>query len=177
MNRIEYLAAVTAVCLIARPAHAARLLVVKIEHNGQVAQTSFYEDDGTADKRTVWSYLGSDPLAVEGGGTIVASADDPLRANLAGEVVITVTHARSPLIEARIKNLNLTRLRPDRDRWYLPPEEIQRAGLAAGLPIETASPPNSQRFWVGTLGVVVFLVMVFVVGFILLRVRSVPSEA
>ena len=176
MKRIVFLAAVTAVCLIARPAQAARLLIVKIEHNGQVAQTSFYEDDGTADKRTVWSYLGGDPLAVEGDGTIVASAADPMRARLAGPVVITVTHAKTPLIEARIENLDLTRLRPDRDRWYLPPEEIQRTGLAAGLDMETASPPNSQQFWVGTLGIVVFLVVVFVVGFLLYRARSMSSN-
>jgi hypothetical protein len=156
-------------------AQAARLLIVKIEHGGKVAQTSFYEDDGTADKRTVWSYLGGDPLAVEGGGTIDPSPDDPLTAKLVGPVGITVTHGKSALIEARFENLNLTRWRPDRDRWYLPPDEIQRVGLIAGLPMETASTPSSQQFWIGTLSIVMFLVMVFVVGFLLHRVRSVSS--
>lgn len=177
MNHIVCLAAMFATCLSADFAQAARLLIVRIEHNGNVAQSSFYEDDGTADTRTIWSYLGGDPLAVEGGGTIVASPNDPLRATLTGPVAIAISHAKAPLLEARIENLTLTRVRADRDRWFLPPDELRRTGIAAGLVFEDERPKmNSQDFWVRVLGIVVFLVAVFVIGYFLRRARTASAQ-
>lgn len=177
MNRIVFLAAVVFACLIPDSLRAARLLTVRIERNGQVLQTSFYEDDGAADPRTAWKYLGGDPLAVEANGKVVASEEDPMRAKLEGAIVIQMCHAKNVWIESRFENLTLVRVRSDRDRWFLPADEVMRTGLAAGLKMEdNPLPMDAREFWIRVLGIFAFVAMVLIVGLAIRRMQTKSSN-
>jgi hypothetical protein len=106
-----------------------------------------YEDGGLADTATVWRYLGRKPIIVGKSSLVVASAGDPLRADLAGDVTITVAHADRLLARATITGLTLARKDASDPDWFLPEDEVERTARAAGLR-QAVSPESIWPWWI-----------------------------
>ena len=98
-----------------------------------VLRTTFDAADreGPAD---FWRRAGTEPFASEAEvARVNADEGNPLRATLTGPVRITIRHVDRPMTSASLTNLVLLRSASESLKWYLAPEEIQRAKRAAGL--------------------------------------------
>ncbi len=127
------LALATAILLV-RPAWGARLLQVYVERDGTVVSCSYYEDDGRADEATVWRYLQRQPIMVDDGVTnIETDADNPLEAQLKGDLLLRIQHVERIIAQARLSTLTLCREHQQTQAWFLPVAEVERTAAVAGL--------------------------------------------
>src|SRR5690242_4658320 len=78
---------------------------------------------------------------VEGTPLVVANIADPTRADLRGDVTISVLHARRLLARAKVSGLTIARGDPQDMQWFLPGAEVERTARAAGLG-QAVSPPR-----------------------------------
>lgn len=102
-----------------------------------VLRTMFGAPDreGTAD---FWRRAGMEPFAADAEvARVKADEDNPLRATFTGPVRINIMHVGRPITSASLTNLVLLRSTPGSLKWYLAPEEIQRAMQAAKAPVRT----------------------------------------
>ena len=136
-------------------ASAARLINVRFESAGRVLLETYYQDDGLADAATVWRYLGRKPIMVAESPLVVATTADPTRADLSGEVTISVQHASRLIARAKVSGLTLTRGDPQDLQWFLPGAEVERTARAAGLG-QAVSPRRVWPWWI-TLATFAFL--------------------
>jgi hypothetical protein len=111
------------------------------------------------------------------GFILAAQEDDPRRALLNGDIVIRATHASKRVIaEAAIPELVLVRDDDESSQWTLPPEEVTRTGIAAGLPGSAEASAVGVR--TGSIGRMTLLAgiglvaLLLTVGFILIAVLS-----
>ena len=98
-----------------------------------VLRTLFAAPDreGPAD---FWRRAGAEPFASEAqAARVKADEENPLRATLTGPVRIKIIHVDRLMTSASVTNLVLLRSGPESLKWYLAPEEAQRAKRAAGL--------------------------------------------
>ena len=125
-------------------AHAARLLDIRVERDGQLILSGMYPDNGSADAGRVWSYLKD--VTLEPAGEMPA---DPLRVTLTGNIRVAVLHVDKPVgwqggarTDVAVEELRLVRPSPHSDRWQLAPGEVERTARAAGIQLP---PPGSPR--------------------------------
>ena len=147
-------------------ASAARLIHVRFESARRLLLETYYQDGGLADAATVWRYLGRKPIMVAESPLIVATTADPTRADLSGEVTISVQHASRLIARAKVSGLTLTRGDPQDLQWFLPGAEVERTARAAGLG-QAVSPGNGlgqavslgsvRSWWIITLATFAFL--------------------
>jgi hypothetical protein len=124
-----------------KSASAARLIQVTFERDAGVLLETYYQDGGRADAATVWRYLGRKPIMVAESPRIVAKTGDAKRAQLDGEVTISVLHAGRLIGRAKVSGLTLVRGDPGSEDWFLPGAEVERTARLAGVgPV--ASPGN-----------------------------------
>ena len=98
-----------------------------------VLRTAFDAPDreGPAD---FWRRAGAEPFASdEEVARVEVDEANPLRASLVGPVRINIVHVDRLMTSASLTNLVLLRNTRESLRWYLAPEEIQRAKRATGL--------------------------------------------
>ena len=122
-------------------AFAARLLTVTFERDGRLLLQTSYDDDGFANAATVWRYLGRKPIMVAASSQVLASTVDPLRADLSGDVTISVRHVNRLIARAKVSHLTLARSDPSDTHWFLPGDEVERTARIAGL--GPAVPPTT----------------------------------
>lgn len=150
-------------------AQGARLIKVEIEHRGKPVLTTYYADDGYPPPEEVWRYLGHAPNMVEDeSASVTPAADDPLKAKLEGDVVISVNRRDS---QARFKDLMLVRDDATKQQWYLPADEVQRTARIAGLGPIPPRRPNvfEERSYVRIAIMVALILGLAVVVFLQLR--------
>jgi hypothetical protein len=116
-----------------KSASAARLINVTFERDGRVLLKTDYQDDGLANAATVWRYLGRKPIMVEEPPLALANTGDPMRADLGGDVMISIQHASRLIARAKVTRLTLARGDPSSTQWFLPGEEVERTARVAGL--------------------------------------------
>ena len=129
------------------PASAARLINVRFESAGRLLLETYYQDGELADAATVWRYLGRKPTMVAESPLVVADTADPTRADLSGDVTISVQHAGRLIARAKVSGLTLTRRDPQDRQWFLPGTEVERTARAAGLG-QAVSPGSSRSWWI-----------------------------
>lgn len=140
---------------------AARLLTAEVEVDGKLVLRTAYTDDGTANRSTVWRYLGREPGMTET-AKIQADEANPQQARLNGDIVIRIHHGGSPIVQAETTKLQLVRIGSPNDRWYLAAAEVERIAAANGIPRPVASGSPSATFWLGIIGGLAVLVMALV---------------
>ena len=128
-------------------ASAARLIHVRFESARRLLLETFYQDGGLADAATVWRYLGRKPIMVAESPLVVANTADPVRADLSGDVTISVQHASRLIARAKVSGLTLTRGDPQNPQWFLPGAEVERTARAAGLG-QAVSPGSVRSWWI-----------------------------
>jgi len=138
-----------------KSASAARLINVTFERDGRVLLKTSYEDGGLADAATVWRYLGRKPIMVAESPLVLANTADPMRADLGGEVTVSVLHASRLIARAKVSGLTLVRGDPSNPEWFLPGDEVERTARVAGLG-PAASPGSVWSWWIAS-GTFVFL--------------------
>jgi hypothetical protein len=129
------LAAGSAVILTFAPsAHAARLITAQFDVDGEQVLETYYSDDGYPTAHEVLWYLATPPNMV-GDDTVKVTplADNPLAAELTGDVVVTLRNGRGLFMTDKLR---LIRDSAEEDRWYLPRDEVQR--------VETQIPPTPK---------------------------------
>jgi hypothetical protein len=136
-----------------KPASAARLINVTFERDGRVFLETYYVDSGLADAATVWRYLERKPRMVADSPLVVANTADPRRADLSGDVTVSILHASRLIARAKVSGLSLARGDPSNAQWFLPGEEVERTARLAGLG-PAVSPRSAWSWWiaVGTFG-------------------------
>jgi hypothetical protein len=106
---------------------------MEVYQNDQlVLRTTFDAPDreGPAD---LWLRAGAEPFASdEQVARVEADEVNRLRARLTGSVRINIMHVDHLMTSASLTNLVLLRSTPASLKWYLAPEEVQRAKRAAG---------------------------------------------
>jgi hypothetical protein len=141
--------------LSSESASAARLISVQFESAGRLLLEAYYQDGGLADATTVWRYLGRKPIMVGESPLVVADIADPTRADLSGDVTISVQHAGRLIARAKVSGLTLRRVDPQNLQWFLPGAEVERTARAAGL--GQVKSPMSVWLWCITLATFAFL--------------------
>jgi hypothetical protein len=138
---------VVGLLLSGESASAARLLNVRFESAGRLLLETYYQDGELADAATVWRYLGLRPIMVEESPLVVADTADPTRADLSGDVTISIQHAGRLIARAKVSGLTLTRGDPRGLQWFLPSAEVERTARAAGLG-QAVSPGSLRPWWI-----------------------------
>ena len=93
-------------------ASAARLIHVRFERDRQAFLETSYQDDGLPDAAIIWRYLGRKPIMAEASLLVVAGTADPTRAEVHGEVTISILHASRLIARAKVSGLTLAREDP-----------------------------------------------------------------
>lgn len=133
MNRLmTFIGGLLLTATTTSPVEAARLLTATVELDGQIVLNTAYPDDSNPYQERVWRYL-ADPPGWTESSKIQASHDDPLRAELKGEIVIRIVHVSRTIVEARATELTLVRPDPLSDYWHLPDSEVERVATANGI--------------------------------------------
>lgn len=147
---VSLLALLAAVAQGGESAFAARLLTAEVEVDGQLVLRTSYTDDGTANRSTVWRYLGREPSMAE---TAKIQADEahPEQARLTGDIVIRIHHGGGSIVLGNTTELQLVRIGSPNDRWYLPAAEVERIAAANGIPPPVAPGAPSATLWLGIL--------------------------
>ena len=127
------------------PASAARLINVRFEGDGRLLLETYYQDGGLPDAATVWRYLGRKPIMVAESSSVVANSADTIRADLGGDVTISILHADRMIAQAKVRDLALVRDDPSNSLWFLPGDEVERTARAAGV----GPPVSSWGVWTG----------------------------
>ena len=130
-----------------KSASAARLIDVTFESDGRVLLETYYEDSGLVDAATVWRYLGRKPIMVAKSPLVHANTTDPMRADLDGDVTVSILHAGRLIARAKVSGLSLTRGDPSNTEWFLPGDEVERTARVAGLG-PAMSPANVWPWWI-----------------------------
>ena len=119
-------------------AFGARLLTAIVQLDGQTVLSSKYQDDDfwghPPGPAIVWRYLGKEPMWTEEPMRITADAAEPLQAKLKASLVIRVQHVDHLIVQAKASELTLIRTDISSDRWFLPPEDVERLAQANGIP-------------------------------------------
>jgi hypothetical protein len=124
----------------ARPAFAGRLLTVTVENKGALVLQSSYRDTG-GPVSSAWWHLQARPAWSLRLSPVKANPDDPLRADLRGKASITLSGDGYLHMVADLEGLALKRSSADSEKWFLPPEEVER--VLRAVPAETLSPARS----------------------------------
>jgi len=144
-SRIPHLAAsMIAFCVLlaaCTSASAARLLHLEIYVDDQLALTAIGGDSGREDGSEIWSRLDQIDWEPAEGFALPISEEDPSRVSLSGRVVIQVKHTEHVLAQSTVSELMLVRAPDGKNQWQMPPGEVTRTGIAAGLP---GNPPTPQ---------------------------------
>jgi hypothetical protein len=128
-------------------AFAARLIGVQFECDGQVVLETSYQDDGLPEAAAVWRYLGRNPIMAAAPARIVPNNDNPVRAELRGDVTISIYHASRLIARAKVPNLILVRGDASSTHWFLPADEVERTAHLAGIgPAD--SPASVWSWWI-----------------------------
>ena len=85
-----------------KSAFAASLIDVTFERDGRVILGTYNQDGGSADAATVWRHLGRKPIMVAESPLVLANTADPMRADLGGDVTVSVRHAGRLIARARV---------------------------------------------------------------------------
>src|SRR5690606_17183465 len=127
-------APLVAVLLASPSAMAARIVTAQFDVDGERVLETYYSDDGYPTPHEVLWYLATRPGSIgDEGAKITPLADNPLVAELSGDVVVTLRNARGII---RTDKLRLIRDSADEDHWYLPRDELQR--------VESQIPPTAR---------------------------------
>ncbi len=111
-----------------------RFLHLEVWQNDELVLRTFFDAPDREGPADFWRRAGAEPFASEEQvARVKADADNPLRARLSGSVRIKITHVDRLMTTASLTNLVLLRNAPESQRWYLAPEEVQRAKRTAGL--------------------------------------------
>jgi hypothetical protein len=111
-----------------------RLLHMEVYQNDQLVLRTIFDAPDREGLADIWRRAGAEPFASEDQvARVKADEDNPLRAMLAGPVRIKILHVDRLMTSATLTNLVLLRSAPGSLKWYLTPEEVQRAKHAAGL--------------------------------------------
>jgi len=115
-------------------AHAARLLRFEIHRDDQLLFEAISDDSGRESAAEVWSQMDAIEWEPSDESELPVQQEDPLRVLLSGRIIIRAKHAQETVLaEASVNELVLVRDGPESNRWRLPPEEVTRTGIAAGL--------------------------------------------
>ncbi|MFO0812297.1 MAG: hypothetical protein U0796_03710 [Gemmatales bacterium] len=162
MLRLAYSLTFLVCCVSLTSAHAARLMKLTIEVDGQVYLVAHHTDDGARSNAEVWNDLRTITFLREKDLKAKLPADDALEWNLGGEVVLRIKHTSTILGEAKLQNLTMVRVAPGSREWTLKPEEVTRAGAIAGFVDSSTTPQRNELpkwFWYMG-GIVIVLVLI-----------------
>jgi hypothetical protein len=123
------------------PALAARFLHVQIERDGAVILESGFGAGDEERRERLWGRL-LDVEFEELGAAPLAAGKQELA--LQGDLRITIRHVDRELVSVQIDKLQLRRAAAG-GNWRLPPEEVERAALQAGLDVTRLYPPQRSR--------------------------------
>jgi hypothetical protein len=111
-----------------------RLLRMEVYQDDQLVLRTTFDAPDREGPTDFWRRAGAEPFASdEEVARVKIDEDNPLRASLAGPVRIRIVHVDRLMTSASLTNLVLLRNTRESLRWYLAPEEVQRAKRAAGL--------------------------------------------
>jgi hypothetical protein len=170
------LAVSLAVALVVVPAaHAARIITAQFDVDGERVLETFYSDDGYPTPHEVLWYLAAPPNNLRDERVkITPLADNPLAADLTGEVVVTLRNGRG---EFKVDKLRLVRDSAEDNRWYLPREEIERVESQIP-PTRQVQPPATASTMAdfGLVGGVVLLVLLAIAVVVMFMPRGTNSS-
>jgi hypothetical protein len=176
MQRPTWIIALAALIVgLCSQADGARLIGVEIEHQGKSVLTTYYSDNGYPPREEVWKYLGRTPIMVEDKSVaITPSPDDPLKAKLEGDVVISISRTGT---RAKFKDLMLVRDDAAVNKWYLPAGEVKRTANVAGL-LPATAPPQPIYFRIRSIPWLVIFALLIIGGafVVFLQLRS-PKQS
>jgi hypothetical protein len=162
MFRLAASLALLLCCVPLVSAHAARLMKLTIEVDGQVYLVAHHTDDGLRSNAEVWNDLRTITFLQEKELKVKLPADDALEWNLGGDIVLRIKHTSTVLGEAKLQGLTLVRAAPGSREWVLKPDEVDRAGTIAGFANLSATPQRNELpkwFWYMG-GIVIVLVII-----------------
>ena len=109
-----------------------RLLHMEVYQNDQLVLLTMFDAPDHERAEDFWRRAGLEPFASDPqAARVKADEDNPLRASLTGPVRIRIVHVNRLMTSVSLTNLILLRGSPESPKWYLAPEEIQRARRAA----------------------------------------------
>jgi hypothetical protein len=100
---------------------AARYVPMTLSINGKAVLKAGSGDNGSPGPDVVWRYLKNAKFQPTNGFSVEPDRDDPLRATLAGNVVVDVSYGG----RADVSELKLVRATKE-EPWQIAPEEIER---------------------------------------------------
>ncbi len=111
-----------------------KLLPMEIYQNEQLVLRTPLDAPDREGPADFWRRAGKEPFASESEvARVVTDEDNLLCTTVTGRVQIKTVHADRLMTSAALTNVVLVRSAHDSLKWYLPPEEVQRASLAAGM--------------------------------------------
>lgn len=111
-----------------------RLLHLEVYQTDQLMLRTTFAAPDRERPADFWRRAGAEPFASDEQVARVKPDDgNPLRATLTGLVRIKILHLDRLMTSVSLTNVVLLRSTPASFRWYLAPEEVQRAKRVAGL--------------------------------------------
>ena len=109
-----------------------KLLSLEVVRGEEVLLVTAFDVVDTSTEAEMWDSAGEVPSSTRV-SAIAPSGADPLKAELEGPVQIRILWTDRLECSATLDGLRLVRSGPGAHDWRLPPEEIRRAKVAAGI--------------------------------------------
>jgi hypothetical protein len=159
---------VAIVVAIASSANAARIITAQFDVDGERVLETYYSDDGYPTPHEVLWYLATPPNNISDESVQISPlADNPLAAELTGEVVVTLRNGKANF---RVDKLRLIRNSAEENNWYLPRAELERVESQVPPTRAVQRPTSSGAFarlgWLGGIVLLGLLAISVVVMFL-----------